>query len=276
MFYNPQFRRSDFLLKVNSEAPDCNFGTFVRFINLSAQKKQDDTLYICYMKNRILLLALVFLSLPVFAQQKNSFFSINGGAAIPVGNFKAQNLNKGSFALPGIYIGAEGAWYFKEHFGIGGEFGLEYNNINAAAEATAKVNADPFLTALTIRAEAFQIFHGAVGLYTHWKLMHHLSATAKVLGGMIWGRTPYELDKPTYFGAGPDYYEITSSKDHQYFVEPGLGLQYRFNQSVGLSFNAEYLTRKLYFGYYNADGSSKVEDKQINLINTSLGLVIYL
>ncbi len=219
---------------------------------------------------------MVFLSLPAFAQQENSFFSINGGTAFPVGNFKAQNLTKGSFALQGIYMGAEGAWYFREHFGVGGEIGLEYNNIDAAADATAKVNADPFLTALTIRAEAFQIFHGALGLYTRWKLRRHLSFTAKILGGVIWGRTPYELDKPTYFGAGPDYYEITSSKDHQYFVEPGVGLQYRFNRSVGVSFNAEYLTRKLYFGFYNADQTTKVEERQINLINTSLGLVIYL
>lgn len=224
----------------------------------------------------MLLFAMVLFSLPALGQEKTSFFSINGGAAIPAGNFKAKNLNNGSFALPGTYMGAEGAWYFKEHFGIGGEFGLEYNNIDASALASAKVNADPFLTALTIRAEAFQVFQGAVGFYTKWRLMHHLSFTAKILGGMIWGRTPYELDKPTYFGAGPDYYEITSSKDHRYFAEPGVGLQYRFNPSVGLSLNAEYLTRKLYFGYYNADGTTKVEEKPINLINTSLGLVIYL
>ena len=219
---------------------------------------------------------MVLFSLPALGQQKPSFFSIKGGVALPVGNFKAKNLNKGSFALPGTYMGAEGAWYFREHFGVGGEIGLEYNSIDASAEATAKVNADPFLTALTIRAESFQIFHGAVGLYTHWKLMRQLSFTAKILGGMIWSRTPYELDKPTYFGAGPDYYEITSSKDHRYFAEPGIGFQYRFNRSVGLSLSAEYITRNFYFGYYNADGSSKVENKQINLINTSLGLVIYL
>ena len=128
---------------------------------------------------------MVLLSLPVFAQQKNSFFSVDGGSALPIGNFKAHGLTQGSFALPGIYLGAEGAWYFKEHFGIGGEVGLEYNNIDASSEATAKVNADPFLTALTIHAETFQVFHGAVGLYTRWKLIHHLSVTAKVLGGMI-------------------------------------------------------------------------------------------
>lgn len=219
---------------------------------------------------------MVLLSLPAFAQEKNSFFSINGGTAFPIGNFKAKNITKGSFAQPGTYMGAEGAWYFRKHFGVGGEFGLEYNYIDAAAEATAKVNADPFLTALTIRAEAFQIFHGAVGIYAHWKIISNFSVTAKVLGGMIWGRTPYELDKPTYYGAGPDFYEITSSKDHQYFAEPGVGLQYRFNRSVGMSLNAEYIARKLYFGFNDADGSTKVEDKQISLINASLGLVIYL
>ena len=219
---------------------------------------------------------MIFLSLPVFAQEKNSFFSINGGTAIPTGNFKAQKITKGSFALPGIYMGAEGAWFIKKHFGIGGEIGLEYNNIDASALATAKVNADPFLMALSIHAEAFQFFHGAIGVYTHWKLIRHFSVTAKILGGIIWGKTPYELDKPTYFGAGPDYYEITSSKDHQYFVEPGVGLQYRFNRSVGLSLGAEYITRRLYFGFYHSDGTTKIEDKQIAIINTSLGLVIYL
>lgn len=228
------------------------------------------------MKNRIFLLLMIFLSIQGFAQEKNSFFSINGGAAIPAGDYKATNLTTGSFALPGVHVGAEGAWFFKNHFGVGGEIGMEYNYINASAEATAKVQADPFLDSLTIRAEAFQVYHVAFGLYFQHKIMYHLSVTAKVLGGMIWGQTPYELDKPAYFGAGPDFYEITSSKDHQYFAEPGVGLRYRFNSSVGLQLNADYLNREMHFGFINADGSTSVENKQINIINTSLGLVIYL
>lgn len=219
---------------------------------------------------------MLFFSINVFAQGKNSFFSLVGGIAFPMGNFKAQNLTKGSFALPGIHLGAEGAWFFKNHFGVGGEIGLGYHYIDASAEATAKVIADPFLSNLTIHAEAFQIYHGAIGLYFRWELIRHLSVTAKVLGGMIWASTPYELDKPTYFGAGPDFYEITSSKDHQYFAEPGIGFQYRFNSSVGLQLGAEYMNRQMYFGFVNADGSTSVENRQIDLINTSLGLVIYL
>lgn len=228
------------------------------------------------MKNRIVLLVLIFISISGVAQERDSFFALNGGMAFPMGNFKAQNLQNGSFALPGIHIGAEGAWFFKKHFGVGGEIGIGYHYPDASAEATAKVKADPFLSTLTIHAEAFQIYHAAVGLYFRWELIRHLSFTAKVLGGMLWASTPYELDKPTYFGAGPDFYEITPSKDHQYFAGPGIGFQYRFNSSVGLQLGAEYLNREMHFGFFNADGSTSVENRKINLINTFLGLVIYL
>ncbi len=219
---------------------------------------------------------LIFLSLKGFSQEKNSFFSINTGFAVPIGNFKSFDINKGSFTTPGIYVSAEGAWYFEEHFGAGAEMGMELNPINASALATATVKSDPFLTNLTIRAEAFQVIHGGLGIYTRWEIYHNLSVTAKVLGGMLWATTPYQLFKPSFYGAGPDYYEITSSKDHGYFVEPGLGLQYRFNSSVGLQLNAEYISRNMYFGFISSDGSLKVENKQIGLVNASLGLVVYL
>lgn len=228
------------------------------------------------MKNSILFLMMIFLSLQGFAQEKNSFFSVNTGVAIPLGNFKAQSVANGSFALPGINVSAEGAWYLKEHFGVGAEIGMELNPIDASSLAKATLKSDPFLTNLTIRAEAFQVVHGGLGLFTHWEIYHKLSLTAKVLGGMIWGKTPYQLYKPTYFGAGPDYYEITSSKDHEYFVEPGLGLQYKFNSSVGFQITSEYITRKMGYGFINTDGSYKVEYKQVDIINTLAGLVIYL
>ncbi len=219
---------------------------------------------------------MVFLSLQGFAQERNSFFSINTGVAFPMGNFKGQNVTTGSFALPGIQVSAEGAWFVKEHFGVGVEAGLELNPVDASSLATATIKSNPFLTNLTIRAEAFQVMHAGLGLFTQWEIYHKLSVTAKVLGGLVWGKTPYQLYKPSYFGAGPDYYEITSSKDHEYFIEPGLGLRYRFNSSVGLQLSSEYINRKMGFGFINADGSMKVEYKQIDILNASAGIVIYL
>ncbi len=224
----------------------------------------------------MLILMLVFLSLQGLAQEKNSFFSINTGVALPMGTFRGQNINTGSFALPGIQVSVDGAWFVKEHLGLGAEAGMELNPIDASSLAVATRNADPFLTNLTIRAEAFQVMHAGVGFFTRWEVARKLSLTAKVLGGMVWGKTPYRLYNPTYFGAGPDYYEITSSKDHEYFIEPGLGLRYRFNRSVGLQLGSEYINRKMGFGYIHADGSREVEYRHIDMINVMMGLVIYL
>ena len=226
------------------------------------------------MKNRILILFLVLLSVPAVAQY-NGFIAIRSGASLPVGNYHAANLEKGSFAQPGLNVSINGAWFFSQHFGVGAQAGFQLHPIDVAKLTDVKIKTDPFLSDVVIRSEPFQVIQGGVGLYTRWSLTRTISAHAKVIGGMIWATTPYQLYKPTYFMAGPDYYEITSSKNRQLFVEPGVGIQFRINYCLALKVEAEWVNRTMKFGFLTNQGV-RYDMKQISFINTLLGLVILL
>lgn len=92
---------------------------------------------------------------------------------------------------------------------------------------------------------------------------------------MMWVNTAYQLYKPTYFGAGPDYFEITSSKDNKFFLEPGIGIQYKLSSSLALKAETELISRKMTFGFATWQGM-RYDIKQISYVNTVLALVILL
>ena len=227
------------------------------------------------MRSKVIFLLMIFLHLQSFAQHTNSFISLRSGVSIPLKPYNSHDLEKGSFTQPGINLSADGAWFFTKHYGIGGQAGLNLHPVDVSALSRAKVDADPFLSSLTIRSDPFRIINAALGIYTHWNIGKNFSVNAKLLGGILWANTAYQLYKPTYFLTGPDYYEITTARDHKFIIEPGIGLEYKISSCFALKADVELLSRTMQFGFNTWEGV-RYDRKRISFINAVIGFAIFL
>ena len=225
------------------------------------------------MKRTLFLLLIMLIPAGGFSQERNSFISVRAGYSYPIGRFSSNDLDNGSFANIGINAGVEGGWYFTPHIGIGGKAAINLHPLDLQELAKAKIAADPFLSDLRIRSEEFQSIVNATGFYLKWPVLKKFQVNAKILSGIMYAKTPYQIYKPQYFIAGPEYYEITSSTDYSYLFNGGAGLEYSLLSYMSLKIEGEYHYSKLTFRYNTASGV--IDDiKQVSYINLVFGLVI--
>lgn len=208
-------------------------------------------------------------------QEKTSFVGINAGVSIPYGKFRSTDLEDGSFALTGMNVNMEGAWYFLPKLGVGASVGFNLNPVDVSSLGWEKVINDPFLNDLTIRSDPYLTVTAMAGLYTKLPIYKTLYFSGKLLGGLLYGRTPYQLYKPEYFLAGPDYYEITSAQDWKFSWQAGAGLIYDVSPCIGLILEGVIMYDKLSFNFRTANGT-RTDVHTISLINTTLGVRIKL
>jgi hypothetical protein len=221
----------------------------------------------------ILIFLLVILHGSLKAQEKPSFAGISSGFAIPYGNFRSTSLDGGSFALTGFAINAEGAWFFLPKWGVGASAGFNMNPLYLGPLEWEKVLNDPFLQDVSIRSEPFMTFTAMAGMYTRLPVWKQFFFTGKLLGGLLYGRTPYQLYKPTYFMVGPAYYEITPAKDWKFSWQAGAGILYDISPCVDLLLEGVIMYDRLSFNFKTASGM-RTDVHTIALINTSLGVRI--
>jgi hypothetical protein len=222
-------------------------------------------------KNLIIVLSFNIFFLPGLTQNKPSFISIRGGASIPIGEYHQKNLEGGSFALTGFNVSAEGAWFFHQYFGVGASAGINFHPVDVGALGWEKVLTDPFLDDLYIRSEPYKIITAMAGFYTQLPIKGKFSAAGKLLGGLLWGQTPYQLYKPQYFLVGPSYYEITSAIDWKFSWQAGIGLRYEISPCFGLILDGEIIYDQLDFQFNTATGI-RTDERKISFINTTLGI----
>jgi len=208
-------------------------------------------------------------------QTQGSFVGLRGGVSFPVGQYASKSLEKGCFTQVGFTSGVEGAWYFMKYLGVGGQFSYNLHTVDVGVLGYEKVKLDPFLLDLTIRSDPYQIITGTVGLFSKWNFWNFLSVHGKILGGMMWAKTPYQLYKPTYYQQGPEYYEITPSRDRNFMVSAGLGLQFDLSPCIALRAEGEYQYSNMIFGFKSATGT-RYENRVISFVNNTLSLVIKL
>lgn len=228
------------------------------------------------LRTTIWITSVLFLTLNtggIIAQEKESFAGISAGFAIPYGNFSSAVIPGGSFAITGLAVNAEGAWFFAPKFGVGASVGFQMNPIWTEAQEWVRVLNDPFLNDLSIRSEPFITVTAMAGGYTRIPIWRNFSFAGKFLGGLLYGRTPYQLHKPEYFFSGPAYYEITAAKDWKFSWQAGAGIQYDVSPCVGLLLEGVIMYDKLSYNFLTAQGI-RTDIHTIALINTSLGVRI--
>jgi opacity protein-like surface antigen len=228
-----------------------------------------------FLRSVLLVGLLAGLALPALSQPGNSFVGFNAGMAFPYGKFRSESLDGGSFAMNGFSFYGEGAWFFHPRFGIGASAGFNLNPVDVSALGWEKVQNDPFLQDVTIRSDPYLTITAMGGAYTKLPLWKKFSFSGKILVGLLYGETPYQLYKPEYFIFGPPYYEITSAKDWKFSWQAGAGIQYDVSPYVGLVLEGVILYDQLSFDFQTANGI-RTDIHTIALINTTLGLRIRL
>jgi len=218
---------------------------------------------------------IIFLSNSLNAQEKSYYIGLNSGLSIPIGQYKAKNLESGCFTQTGFTVGIEGAWYFKQFLGVGGQFGFNLHPVDVGLLGYEKVRIDPFLSDLFIRSDPYQIITGTIGLFYRWNFFKQWSFHSKLLGGMMWAKTPYQLYKPEYIMVGPEYYEITSSKDNNLMGLFGAGIQVDISPCIAVRAEGELQYSKMIFGFKTSSGS-RYDYRTISFINTSIVLILVL
>jgi hypothetical protein len=224
-----------------------------------------------FMKQRIVTFGLLMCVFHGFGQDKPSFIAIRSGISVPFGKYHEKSLDGGSFTLTGFNVAAEGAWFFNPEFGVGASIGMNMHPVDVRLLGYEKVQSDPFLSDLYIRSNPYLMITAMGGLYTQLPLMKKLSFTGKALCGLLYGETPYQLYKPEYFMVGPDFYEITPSKDWKFSWQAGIGLKYDITPCYGLVFDTDLVLDKLSFGFDTSTGV-RTDVKTISFFNTTLGV----
>ncbi len=227
------------------------------------------------MKKIIILAFILIMGLDTIAGDGKSFFMLRSGLSLPVGKYGSNNFDGGSFTYAGMSGGAEGAWFFKDYLGVGADINYSFHSVDVAALGRAMIDNDPFLTDIYIRSEPYQMLSLTAGLYSSIDIFNIISVQPKLLGGIMYGKTPFQLFEPEYFMVGPEFFKITSSRASGFAIKAGVSIIYTFNNCIGIAINSDYIYSPLKFGFNTGQGF-EYRKKNISFFDFSVGLVIKL
>jgi len=211
----------------------------------------------------------------VHSQDFPSFVSIRSGVSIPVGEYASKDLEEGCFTQPGINVTLGGAWFFKPKFGIEADVSVNSHPVDVASLGRARIDSDPFLVDVTIRSNPYMIVTTMLGPVAQFPVVSKLSINGKILGGLLYGKTPYQLYKPEYFGVDAPWAEITSAQDWKFSWQAGIGLAW-YLSCVGFVLDTEIIHDQLEFRFNTSGGGVRTDYKTISVINTTLGIHLLL
>jgi hypothetical protein len=226
------------------------------------------------MKKLIATLLFLMLAISMTAQQKPSFVSLQAGPSFPVAKFHGKELPDGSFALTGLSASVEGAWFFKSWLGVGASAGMNLHPVDVGYLGYEKIQDDPFIKDLTIRSDPYLSFSLYSGLFFQFPLVERLSVTAKMMGGIIYAQTPYQLYKVEYEMIGDVWNEITSAGDFEGSFLAGAGLRYDLNDCIGFSLQTDYTYNVMEFNFKLSNGTTRTDEMVMSFVNLKAGIVI--
>ncbi len=210
------------------------------------------------------------------AQEKPSFIALKGGISFPVGIIQSQVLPDGGFAQTGGNISLEGAWFFKSFLGIGASANANLLPVNVRSLGYEMVKRDAFLEDMYIRSEAYRFFSFSAGPYFSLPIINKLSFTAKILGGIAYASTPYQLFKPKYYLVDVNWYEITPAHNWNWTISCGAGLKYELNKCMGITLDPEFTYSPTQFSFTKTDGSVITQNKTMSFFNLLAGIYFIL
>jgi hypothetical protein len=225
------------------------------------------------MKKSLILVLFTLIGVRIWAQQAK--LEVRTGISLPLFAYSSYNLEEGCFTLPGLSVTAATDIHLWHRLGLKLEGGLQMHPVDVGVLGWEKVQADPFLTDMFIRSDPYRIIHLVAGPNYYFPVMEKLKLDVSAFGGVFFSRTPYQLYKPVYYMVGPDYYEITPSKDISFAWGAGFRLRYAITDSYELSAGADYMQSAAAFGFNTSNGL-RIDNRTISYLNTTAGVVFYL
>ncbi len=228
-----------------------------------------------YKKTTYLGLVIWLCSLNSFAGDGKSFVTLKSSVSQPLGDYSKKDLSVGCFTTTGVTFAAEGAWFFSKSFGVGLDVSYSLHPVDAVAVATATVRNNPVLQYAFVRSEPYTMLNLMGGFYYSYNITKKISVMPKLLAGIMFGKTPFQLFETTYFMLGPDYFKITSARDESFALKPGLSINYDLSSCIAIGLNIDYTMSNLSFGFYTGNGFEK-RNRKIRYLDVGLGLIIKL
>jgi len=225
------------------------------------------------MHRTLLIISAIIFSLFANAQDTKLSISLRGNLSIPLGSYAGNDYNKSSFTQSGLSFGSELNWNISKKFGLLLDFNQTFHPVNTSDLGAAMVNDDPFLLDVYIRSDSYSFSTTLIGAAYKIKIKENLNFNPKLLIGVMYGKTPYQLFFPEYYLVGPEYFTITSSKDYGLAFKGGANLIYAFNQYVAMDLNVDLTYSKLKFGFNNYSGLT-YKERHILFTNIGLGLIL--
>ncbi|NPD83139.1 hypothetical protein HNS38_00090 [Lentimicrobium sp. L6] len=208
------------------------------------------------------------------AQETKSFFSVKGSYSIPVGDYAAYDLDKGGFTTEGISLGAEGAWYVYKNIGFGADITYSLHSVDAIGIANKKMEDAILLNQLYVRSDPYKMMTTLVGFYYSINVINRLTIEPKLLGGMMFGKSPWQLFEQELYLLGESYYKITSSKARSFAFKAGVSFKYELSSCLALSLFADYSQSDLSYGFYSSSGDLSYKDRKTAYFDFGVGLVL--
>ena len=227
------------------------------------------------MKKLVFILFAVLIFNSASAGDGKSFISLHSGVSLPVGDYSAHSLDYGCFTTTGVSFGAEGAWFFWKNLGVGADVNYSLHTVDAIGLATEMVRVDQFLVDMNVRSDPYTMLTTMAGFYYSYNIKQKITIQPKLMAGVIFGKTPFQLFEPTFYLLGPSYFKTTSSRDRSFAIKPGISINYHINNCIALGMHANYTMSNMVFGFYTYDGLEN-RKRKIRYLDMGLGLIIKL
>jgi hypothetical protein len=228
------------------------------------------------MKKIIVVIISILLTSGIFAQEKSYFIGIQSGPSFPIGGFHAKELPNGGFALTGLSVELEGAWFFKPWMGVGASACLNLHPVDAGTLGEEKLKESEFLNSLIIRSDPYFSVAFYPGLYFKFPVAPKFYVTAKAAGGMIYAQTAYQLYKAEYYLIGKNWYEVTAAGDYEWSFLAGAGLRYDINDLIGFTLQSDFTYNVMDFTFLTSGGGTRTDEKVFSWVNLTAGFIIKL
>lgn len=227
------------------------------------------------MKHLTIAFLLMIFGCNVFAQPFQVQFSMQSGLSVPLFDFAATNLQKGSFTLPGFTGSAEAKAVLNNKWSGFIQSGIQLNPLAVGLLGYEKVAADPSLEDLYIRSDPFKVIHLVAGPGYHTHVWKSFLLEGQVGAGVFFSSTPYQLYKSKFVLPGPDHYEITSSKDVSFAYSVGMRFSYEVTPCYQIGISSQLMHSEAAFGFTTGQGR-RVDFRNITMWNTSVSLTLNL
>jgi hypothetical protein len=225
---------------------------------------------------RILFILLFLIQhLLLLSQPLQVYLGVQSGLSVPLADFAATNLEEGSFALPGFTGSVEAKVVLKDKWTGFVQGGIQLNPVDVGYLGYEKVQADPFLEDLYIRSDPFKVIHLLAGPGYQSRIGNSFLIEGALAAGVFFSSTPYQLYKPEYFLTGPDFFEITPSRDVSFAYGANLRVIYEVTPCYQIGISNQFMQSKASFDFISGQ-TLRTDVRNISLWNISFSFIVKL